>query len=101
MHLWPTALEQTSYDTVRLAEQVQLSFTICIVLTLDWSSMEGWWRLASLAAGTVGESDVYLYCLPSRARDTEIGFTSLGPDIVLLGASVLLLHNELGLFVTG
>jgi hypothetical protein len=39
-------------------------------------------------------------CLPSRARDTEVGFVSLGPDIVLLGASALLLHNELGVSVT-
>jgi predicted NBD/HSP70 family sugar kinase len=39
-------------------------------------------------------------CLPSLARDTEIGYVSLGSDIVLLGASALLLHNELGLFAT-
>jgi N-acetylglucosamine repressor len=39
-------------------------------------------------------------CFPSLARDTEVGFVSLGPDIVLLGASALLLRNELGLFVT-
>jgi predicted NBD/HSP70 family sugar kinase len=39
-------------------------------------------------------------CFPSLARDTEIGFVSLGSDIVLLGASALLLHNELGLFAT-
>jgi N-acetylglucosamine repressor len=39
-------------------------------------------------------------CLPSLARDTEVGFVSLGSDIVLLGASALLLHNELGLFAT-
>jgi glucokinase-like ROK family protein len=39
-------------------------------------------------------------CLSSMAKDTEIGFVSLGPDIVLLGASALLLPNELGLFVT-
>jgi glucokinase-like ROK family protein len=39
-------------------------------------------------------------CLPSRARDTEVGFVSLGPDIVLLGASALLLHNELEVSVT-
>jgi glucokinase-like ROK family protein len=40
-------------------------------------------------------------CFSSVARDTEIGFVSLGPDIVLLGASALLLPSELGLFVTG
>jgi hypothetical protein len=39
-------------------------------------------------------------CLSSMAKDTEIGFVSLGQDIVLLGASALLLPNELGLFVT-
>jgi predicted NBD/HSP70 family sugar kinase len=37
-------------------------------------------------------------CFPSLATETEIGFVSLGSDIVLLGASALLLHNELGLF---
>ncbi|MCP4544123.1 MAG: ROK family transcriptional regulator [Chloroflexi bacterium] len=30
--------------------------------------------------------------------DTKVGMVSLGPDIVLLGASALLLPNELGLF---
>jgi predicted NBD/HSP70 family sugar kinase len=34
--------------------------------------------------------------LPSLARDTEVGFASLGSDIVLLGASALLLSHELG-----
>jgi N-acetylglucosamine repressor len=37
-------------------------------------------------------------CLHLVARDTEVGFASLGADIVLLGASALLLPNELGLF---
>ena len=46
------------------------------------------------------QEDMSRRCLPFLARDTEVGFVSLGPDIVLLGASVLLLHNELGLFVT-
>jgi predicted NBD/HSP70 family sugar kinase len=36
--------------------------------------------------------------LPTLARDTQVGFVSLGPDIVLLGASALLLPHELGLF---
>jgi N-acetylglucosamine repressor len=36
--------------------------------------------------------------LPSLARNTEIGFVSLGSDIVLRGASALLLSHELGLF---
>jgi N-acetylglucosamine repressor len=39
-------------------------------------------------------------CFPSLARDTEIGFVSLGSNIALLGASALLLRNELGLFAT-
>jgi predicted NBD/HSP70 family sugar kinase len=39
-------------------------------------------------------------CFPLLARDTEIGFVSLGSDIALLGASALLLHSELGLFAT-
>jgi N-acetylglucosamine repressor len=34
--------------------------------------------------------------LLSLARDTEVGFTSLGSDIVLLGASALVLPHELG-----
>lgn len=37
-------------------------------------------------------------CLPALARDTEIGFVTLSSDIVLLGASALLMSNELGLF---
>ncbi len=37
-------------------------------------------------------------CLPALARDTKIGFVSLSSDIVLLGASALLMSNELGLF---
>jgi predicted NBD/HSP70 family sugar kinase len=37
-------------------------------------------------------------CLPALARDTDIGFVSLSSDIVLLGASALLMSNELGLF---
>jgi predicted NBD/HSP70 family sugar kinase len=37
-------------------------------------------------------------CLPTLARDTEIGFVTLNSDIVLLGASALLMSNELGLF---
>jgi predicted NBD/HSP70 family sugar kinase len=37
-------------------------------------------------------------CFPSLAQQTEIGFVSLGSNIVLLGASALLLQNELGLF---
>ncbi len=36
--------------------------------------------------------------LPSLARSTEVGFVSLGSDIVLRGASALLLSHELGLF---
>jgi glucokinase-like ROK family protein len=35
-------------------------------------------------------------CLPSLAESTKIGFASLGSDIVLLGASALLLSHELG-----
>jgi predicted NBD/HSP70 family sugar kinase len=34
--------------------------------------------------------------LPSLANNTEIGFSNLGSDIVLLGASALLLSHELG-----
>ena len=34
--------------------------------------------------------------LPALTRDTQVGFVSLGPDIVLLGASALLLSHELG-----
>jgi N-acetylglucosamine repressor len=37
-------------------------------------------------------------CLPALAKDTEIRFVSLSSDIVLLGASALLMSNELGLF---
>jgi hypothetical protein len=37
-------------------------------------------------------------CLPALGRDTEVGFVSLGSDIVFLGASALLLSHELGLF---
>lgn len=36
--------------------------------------------------------------LPLLAEETEVGFVSLGADIVLLGASALLLSHELGLF---
>jgi N-acetylglucosamine repressor len=36
-------------------------------------------------------------CLSALARDTEVGFVSLGSDIVFLGASALLLPHELGL----
>jgi N-acetylglucosamine repressor len=36
--------------------------------------------------------------LSSLAQDTEVGIVSLGSDIVLLGASALLLPHELGLF---
>ena len=36
--------------------------------------------------------------LPSLASDTEVGIVSLGTDIVLLGASALVLPHELGLF---
>lgn len=36
--------------------------------------------------------------LPLLARDTEVGVVSLGSDIVLLGASALVLPHELGLF---
>ncbi|HNT77113.1 MAG TPA: ROK family transcriptional regulator [Anaerolineae bacterium] len=36
--------------------------------------------------------------LDSLAQNTEIGYVSLGADIVLRGASALLLHHELGLF---
>jgi predicted NBD/HSP70 family sugar kinase len=35
--------------------------------------------------------------LPTLASDTQVGFASLGSDIVLLGASALLLPRELGL----
>lgn len=37
---------------------------------------------------------------PSLAAATDIGFVTLGSDIVLLGASALLLPHELGLFTT-
>jgi N-acetylglucosamine repressor len=37
-------------------------------------------------------------CLPSLVHSSKIGFVSLGSDIVLLGASALLMSNELGLF---
>jgi predicted NBD/HSP70 family sugar kinase len=36
--------------------------------------------------------------LPSLAQNTEVGVVSLGADIVLLGASALVLPHELGLF---
>jgi predicted NBD/HSP70 family sugar kinase len=36
--------------------------------------------------------------LPLLAEKTEVGFVSLGTDIVLLGASALLLSHELGVF---
>jgi hypothetical protein len=36
--------------------------------------------------------------LSPLAENTEVGLVSLGSDIVLLGASALLLPNELGLF---
>lgn len=36
--------------------------------------------------------------LPLLAEKTEVGFASLGTDIVLLGASALLLSHELGVF---
>jgi predicted NBD/HSP70 family sugar kinase len=37
-------------------------------------------------------------CLPTLAQDTDIGFVTLSSNIVLLGASALLMSNELGLF---
>ena len=37
-------------------------------------------------------------CLTSLVQDSTVGFVSLGSDIVLLGASALLMSNELGLF---
>jgi len=37
-------------------------------------------------------------CLLSLVQGSKVGFVSLGSDIVLLGASALLMSNELGLF---
>ncbi len=37
-------------------------------------------------------------CLTTLADETEIGFSSIGEDIVILGASALVLTYELGLF---
>jgi hypothetical protein len=34
--------------------------------------------------------------LPSLARASELGIASIGSDIVIQGASALILHNELG-----
>ena len=34
------------------------------------------------------------------ARETEIGLSSMGPDIVILGASALILTRESGLFAS-
>ena len=34
--------------------------------------------------------------LPSMARASELGIASVGSDIVIQGASALILHNELG-----
>jgi N-acetylglucosamine repressor len=44
----------------------------------------------------IGES-MARHALPSLARHTEVGVTDLGSDIVLLGASALVLSHELGL----
>ena len=41
--------------------------------------------------------EMYKRSLPALSRDTEVGIVSLGSDIVLLGASALLLPRELGL----
>lgn len=43
------------------------------------------------------QEEMYRRSLLALARNTEIGIVSLGPDIVLLGASALLLPHELGL----
>jgi hypothetical protein len=37
-------------------------------------------------------------CLLSLVQGSTVGFVSLGSDIVLLGASALLMSHELGLF---
>jgi predicted NBD/HSP70 family sugar kinase len=37
-------------------------------------------------------------CLKSLVQGSKVGFVTLGADIVLLGASALLMSNELGLF---
>jgi hypothetical protein len=34
--------------------------------------------------------------LPALARVSELGIADVGPDIVIQGASALILHNELG-----
>ncbi len=43
------------------------------------------------------QEEIIKCSLASLSRNTEVGFVSLGPDIVLLGASALLLPHELGL----
>jgi len=45
---------------------------------------------------TIRES-IVRYSLPSLARNVEVGIADLGPDIVLLGASALVLSQELAL----
>jgi hypothetical protein len=37
-------------------------------------------------------------CLQILASETEIGMSSIGDDVVILGASALVLTYELGLF---
>jgi N-acetylglucosamine repressor len=44
------------------------------------------------------QEEVMKRALSPLAKNTEVGLVSLGSDIVLLGASALLLPNELGLF---
>lgn len=44
------------------------------------------------------QEELHQRSFASLSEATDIGFVSLGPDIVLLGASALLLPHELGLF---
>ncbi|MBN1872720.1 MAG: ROK family transcriptional regulator [Anaerolineae bacterium] len=57
-------------------------------------------RIIALGPGllNVVREEVQRRALPELAQNTEIDFASQGTDIVLRGASALLLHNELGLF---
>lgn len=70
------------------------AFGSCRVLIAGPLARFGPFLLDVMRAETAGR------CLPSLVANSEIGYTSLGSDIVLLGASALLLHHELGLFAS-